>query len=77
MVGVAAGGQRIYRRFQIGHRGDQLGILCCRTGKADDSDAAAGADLAVLCAVSGLVNNVDKCFCAVFKICQCTSRHTP
>lgn len=76
MAGAPIGGQRVHRRFQIIDRGDELSVLSGRTGKADDGDAAAGADLAVLDTVGGLVDNVDKCIGAGFQIIQGAPHHT-
>ena len=75
MVGGAAGGQRVHRSLQVGHRGDELGVLGGRLGKADHADAAAGADVAVLAAVGGLVDDVDKGLGAVFQVGQGAARH--
>lgn len=52
MVGIPAGGQGVYRGFQIADGSNQVRILYSHFSKADNTDAAAGADLSVLCVES-------------------------
>ena len=41
VVGPAAGGERIHRRLELGHRGDELSFSSGVGGKAHDGHAAA------------------------------------
>ena len=74
MVGGAAGGQRVHRGLQVGHRGDELGVLGGRLGKADYADAAAGANLPCP-AAGGLVDDVDEGIRAGLEIGKGAARH--
>ena len=55
------------RAFQIGNTGNELRVLHGGAGKADNGDAAAAADLPVLRAVCGGVDDVDKFVRAAFE----------
>ena len=77
VVGGTARRQAVYGGLQGGHRGDELGVLDGRVRKADDADPAAGANGAVLHAVGGLVNDVNKRLGAKLQVGQGAARHAP
>lgn len=60
MVGGAACLEAVDGGFQVGHRGDELGVLGGGGAEADHADAAAAADLAGGGAAGGLGNQVDE-----------------
>lgn len=57
---ASAGGQRVHSAFQGGYRRDQLRIRRSRIGKADDSNPAAGTDLAIQRTVVSFLDDVNK-----------------
>lgn len=62
MVGRAAGNQTVYGGFQVSDRCDQRCIDRSGIRKADNTDAAARADLSILVPISCFINNIDEGF---------------
>ena len=60
MVGGAACLEAVDGGLQVGHRGDELGILGGGAGEADHADAAAATDLTGGGAAGGLGDQVDE-----------------
>ena len=75
MVGISTGSEVVDRRVEIGDRCDQLRILRSGARKADDANAASGADLAIRCAVGRLFDDLDKFSRAQLQVCQRAARH--
>ena len=75
VVGIAACGKSVDRAFQIGNTGNELRVFHGGAGKADNGDTAAAADLPVLRAVCGGVDDVDKFVRAAFEAGKRLSDH--
>ena len=75
VVGAPTGGQAVHGVLQGVHRSDELRIHRGGLGKADDPDAAAGADLSVLRTVGGFVDDIDKGFGPGLEVDQGASGH--
>ena len=75
MVGASACSQAVYRRLKIGNRCNQLRIFHRLICKAYYRNPASASDISILTAVSGLVDNIDKCICSQLQIFNSSSRH--